>query len=381
MKNLPELRTIHGQPSWTFSCDSVQAALTRAGGHLAPVSFRLGKRRLQPYSIAPWAEEKIAPANPQIIRSLRGDFFGLPFGGNEDPYHHEKHPVHGETANNAWVPVGYSKKFGVTEFTLETKTRVRKGLVRKTLRLRDGETAVYQTHTISGMEGPMPAGHHAMLRFPDEGGIISTSPIAFGMVLPKPFEQPELGGYQALKPGATFASLDRVPLLTGGFADLTRYPARRGYEDLVILPARSNVELGWTAVSFPHERAVFFSLRNTALLASTMLWISNGGRHYAPWSSRHVNVLGLEDLTSCFHLGLAPSAARNVLSKMGIPTALSLEADCPTVVPYIMGMVETPAGFGAVKRITRTASGIRIHPASGKPVEAKLDTGFLFKGA
>lgn len=378
MKNLPDLKSVLGQPSWTFASDRVQASLTRTGGHLAPVTFHLGARRIQPYSVAPWAEERLDKSNPEIIRSLRGDFFCLPFGGNDDRYKKEKHPVHGETANNAWTPVSYSKKFGVTEFTLETRTRVRKGLVRKTIRLRDGETAVYQTHTISGMEGPMPAGHHAMLKFPDEGGVISTSPIAFGMVFTAPFETPEKRGYQALKPGATFASLDRVPLIAGGFADLSRYPARRGYEDLVILPARSNVEMGWTAVWFPQQRTVWYALRNTEILASTMFWMSNGGRHYPPWSSRHVNVLGLEDLTSNFHLGLAPSTARNVLSKMGIPTALALDAETPTVIPYIMGMVETPAAFGEVKKITRSAQGIRIHPVSGKPVEAKVDTGFLF---
>ena len=95
-------RIVRGQPSWRIASPHVEAFVTELGGHLGPVSFRLGGKRIEPYSVAPWAEERIDPATPNILRVLRGDFFCMPFGGNETPYRGERHPVHGETANARW---------------------------------------------------------------------------------------------------------------------------------------------------------------------------------------------------------------------------------------------------------------------------------------
>jgi len=90
-------RIIHGQPSWRLASTDVEAFVTEMGGHLGPVTFDRKGRKLQPYSVAPWAEEQTDPSLPPILKALRGDFFCLPFGGNATPFGREKHPVHGET--------------------------------------------------------------------------------------------------------------------------------------------------------------------------------------------------------------------------------------------------------------------------------------------
>src|ERR1035441_8467944 len=74
---------IHGQPSWRLASSSAEAFVTELGGHLGPVTFDRKGRKLQPYSVAPWAEEPADPSLPRIIKVLRGDFFCLPFGGND----------------------------------------------------------------------------------------------------------------------------------------------------------------------------------------------------------------------------------------------------------------------------------------------------------
>ena len=68
-----------------------------------------------------------------------------------------------------------------------------------------------------------------MLKLPDTAGCgrISTSGFKHGQVLPFPFEDPEIGGYHALKPDTSFRSLRKVSLLSGGTTDLSRYPARK----------------------------------------------------------------------------------------------------------------------------------------------------------
>ena len=117
----------------------------------------------------------------------------------------------------------------------------------------DGENVVYSQHVVSGMSGPMNLGHHAMLKFPDVpgSGRVSTSRFVYGQVFPEAFEFPEKGGYSWLKAGAEFSSLEKVPTLDGQTADLTRYPARRGFEDLVMLVSDAEQPFGWTAVAFP----------------------------------------------------------------------------------------------------------------------------------
>jgi hypothetical protein len=108
------------------------------------------------------------------------------------------------------------------------------------------------------------------------------------------------------------------------------------------------------------------------------LWISNGGRHYAPWNGEHVGVMGLEEVTSYFHFGLAESAKRNPLSARGYPTCHRLDPDHPLAVNYIMAAVSIPRGFDCVKTIRADSNrGVILTSTSGKTVKVPLDLGFL----
>jgi hypothetical protein len=264
-----------------LASDTVEAFVTETGGHLGPVTFDRRGRKLRPYSVAPWAEEKAALSLPPIIKVLRGDFFCLPFGGNDTVFGAEKHPVHGETANERWRFEQLEKLQEGTCLHLSLKTKIRPGRVDKRIVLRDGQNTIYSEHVVSGMRGPMNPGHHAMLKFPDEpgSGLLSTSRFVYGQVLPGPFELAEKGGYSSLKPGAEFVSLALVPTATGGTADLTRFPARRGFEDLVLLVSDVKTPFAWSTVTFPEQRYVWFALKDPRILRETVFWMSNGGRH------------------------------------------------------------------------------------------------------
>lgn len=375
-----KLIRIQGQPSWRFASDQVEAAITRQGGHLGPVHFHLPHGVIQPFSIAPWAEEKSGPPIPALLQSLRGDFFCAPFGGNETAYRGESHPPHGESANAPWKLESLKKSKAETELHLSLNTKIRHGRIDKTIRLRRGETAVYCQHVLSHMSGKLNLGHHATLKFPDEtgSGLVSTSPISFAQVLPVPFEKPAERGYSSLKPGALFSSLNKVLALDGTVSDLSRFPARRGFEDLVMIAHQATTNFAWTAVTFPRQRYVWFALKDPGVLRSTVLWISNGGRHYPPWNGRHVNVMGLEDVTSYFHLGLADSARSNPVNKRGIATHLDLDARKPLVVNYIMVVAAIPAKWGRVKTIITEPHGVTLHPTEGSAVRVPLDSSFLY---
>ena len=262
---------------------------------------------------------------------------------------------------------------------LSLSTRVRAGRVDKLLRLRKGHTALYCQHVLSGMHGKMNFGHHALLKFPEEpgSGIVSTSRILLGQVFPGEFENPAQGGYSSLKAGAEFKRLDRVPSAGGGFADVSRYPARRGFEDLLMVVHEAQPNFAWTAITFPRQRYVWFALKDPRVLRSTVFWISNGGRHYAPWNGRHTGVLGLEDVTSYFHCGLAESARANPVSDKGFATCLTLHRSAPQVVNYIMSVAAIPRGFDQVKTITSSPGGVVLQAASGMQTRVPLDPTFL----
>ncbi len=352
--------------------------MTQTGGHLGPVAFRLGRRVVRPFHVAPWAEEKLEKV-PPILQVLRGDFFCMPFGGNSTAWRKERHPAHGQTANEGWQFVETTEDSSSCSLRLRMKTTVRKAQVDKLIQLRTNHPAIYCRHTISGATGPMNFGHHAMLKFPTGSvGRISTSPIRFGQVYPGPFENPVEGGYSCLKAGAEFRSLQSVPMADGGRADLTRYPAREGFEDLVMVSAKPDTDFAWSAAVFSGERTVWFALKDPRVLASTVMWHSHGGRHYAPWNGRHRRVLALEEVTSHFHDGLAESAKTNALTARGIPTAVELNPKRPTVVNVIMAMAVVPEGFERVRRIERKKDAVTLVGEDHHRVTVPLDWKFIY---
>lgn len=295
-----------------------------------------------------------------MIGVLRGDFFCMPFGGNEG----SGYPQHGNTANDRW------------ELLVQEADRLelQGWSTRKTVTIHPGQTAVYVRHELD-WDGPMSFGHHAMLRF-QTGGLIATSPFQFGQVYPGDFEVPRQGGYSSLLPGARFDRLDAVPTVSGDMADLTRYPAREGFEDLVQVFSDPDLDFAWNAVTFPEEGYVWFSLRDPKVLTGTILWHSNGGRHYAPWSGRHRRVLGIEDVTSYMHDGLAESVAENDASRAGFRTYFVLRREETLTVNMIFGVAAVPADFGHVRGIVRVDHGIEISDGR-QTVKVALDSSRL----
>ncbi|PTX97408.1 hypothetical protein DB346_20650 [Verrucomicrobia bacterium LW23] len=381
-----DTKVISGQPGWVFGSDKVEVAVTQLGGHLGPVTFTLpDDRRVAPYSVAPWAEEALSEETPAILRVLRGDFFCAPFGGNDTTYGDEKHPPHGEVANLPWefeslTSLNLGKSRVMLHLSLETQ--VREGRVDKYIQLREGETVVYSQHVLSRAGGPMNLGHHAMLKFPEApgSGLISSSPLLYGQVAPQLFEDPAKGGFSSLKTGATFTSLADVPMADGGSADLTAYPARAGFEDLVMFVHQASDNFAWLAVAFPQEGYVWYTLKDPRTLRSTVFWISNGGRHYAPWSKRHERVMGLEDVTSYFHYGLAESARPNEVNEQGYPTALQLDSDTPLSINYIQGVAAIPQGFTRVASIEPVPEGyITLTSTEGMRVVSPVDVSYLYR--
>lgn len=130
-----------------------------------------------------------------------------------------------------------------------------------------------------------------------------------------------------------------------------------------------NKEEGW----------IWFSLKDPAVLASTVFWMENHGRHGRPWYGRN-NCLGLEDVTACFADGLEASTKENVLTKEGAKTALDLKADQSTMINYIEGVVKVPREFDSVKILEFEAGKVTFVSNNGQRVTAPVRHEFLKSG-
>ena len=119
------MQDVHGEPSHHLATPELDLNLTARGGHLAPVVFHLPDRDVSPYALAPWQPEEY-PDHPALLSVLRGDFFCLPFGGQENG------PPHGDPANAPWQLTGETER----SLTLHQKAFDSGGTIQKTISIK-----------------------------------------------------------------------------------------------------------------------------------------------------------------------------------------------------------------------------------------------------
>ena len=365
------METIHGAPSYVLHTPEVDLAVTQIGGHLAPVTFHLGDFKASPYSLSPWTPTQIDAGLPNLLKYLRGDFLCLPFGGQKNG------PPHGDPANAEWHIVRKTRhELSVTQQAGDTGAKVT-----KTASVIDGHHAVYLEHLIENLSGEWNYGNHPVLDLsavPEGGARVAVSDFRWASVFPGEFSDPTTGESGALQPHAEFTSLKSVPLRNSGTTDLTRYPARKGFDDLVMMvnvSATPAQPFAWTAVTFPGY--VWFQLKDPLDFPATLFWLSNGGRPGHPWEKRHLGRLGLEEVCSYFSEGV-DIAREHRLAAKGIPTTRTFLADQKVRLPLIQAAVAVPADFGQVQSITPAGDGhVRITGENGHPVVTRINWKFL----
>lgn len=382
----PKLKTIANQPSWVVRNDTVEMAITQQGGHLAPVTFFPDSgKSVQPYWISPWDGTKCKlPPALGVLRPLRGDFFCMPFGANAKPLGDEQYPVHGEPAVRKWTFRKLEKQDAVTTLTLSMNTRIRKGRIVKKKFLVDGQSAVYSTHTLSGFTGSMPIAHHHTLALPDEPETVhvASSPIFFGMTNPTPAGDPAEGEYPSLAGGEKFGSFTRVPSLfkKPAFVDCSKFPTRKGFGDVLQIfqkPGKNDTP-AWVAATYTTEGFLWYSLKEVAVMPSTLFWMYNHSRWSHPWAGQSA-CLGLENTCSFFAEGQAESTQPNALRRAGIRTATKLSPTAPTDVRVIQGVVRVPRGFGKVSKAEFSRGKVTFFSGT-KKTSTRVNWEFLFTG-
>ncbi len=378
------VEVIAGEPSWIVESDEVRVAVTQKGGHMAPVDFyKRESDPVRPYHITPWQGTGLA-ASPAVLQTLRGDFFCLPFGG-ECTVKGVAHTTHGEPATMPWALRSLQQSGAVTSLTLDMATSKLAGRVTKSLQLVAGQNVIYLRHLLEGYDVRTSLGHHATIAGSDQADalLLSTSPMLFGRVRPRPPATFVAGGeYNSLAGGAVFRSLDKVPTVWKEmpYDSCASFPRRLGFCDIIQLYNKPASGPAWVAAVNPALGWLWFALKDPAVLSSTMFWMENYGRHASPWNGRNC-CIGLEDVCGYFADGLASSIRRNDLNQRGIVTARRLSPARPTAVNYIQGAARVPKGFGRVSAAIFDQGAVQFVGESGKKVKVAVQHGFVFTGA
>lgn len=371
------MEKIFGYESFELKNDSVELYVTRKGGQMAPVVFFPGSGNpVSPYYINPWNGEEPDPSLPVLLQALRGDFFCLPFGGDNTTEEFSYGP-HGPTANEVWKLAGRSRN----SLRIALDFPDGKAHVETEYMTKPGHSCLYITNTISDCPLNLPYGHHCIL---DSSStlLISTSPVRFGIITQESDTPTDgQGEYRALMGHEVFSSLEKAPsrLKDQPFFDLSAFPAREGFCDIAQMVNDPEAgELGWSVAVCPDKGYLWFSAKKIADFPSTLLWMENKGRHGKPWSGRNV-CIGIEDALSCFAAGAKLSTDDNPLSEMGIQTSRQFSTDKPVVLRIIEGVARIPEGFGRVSTVDFNAPNQTavFTDVNGMEVSTAVDPGFL----
>jgi hypothetical protein len=346
----------------TIATDGITLVFNRDGGIIDELTIDTADGPLRPLHKAPWvrAGEELPSHVAPVETRLAGDFFCAPFGASAPDV-----PIHGWSANGHWNADGQlTNSDGSLTARYRLEQSVHGAEVSKEITLVAGQPIVYQRHVFKGGSGHIPIAHHAMIRVPG-GAQLSFSPKAFGRTpLGAPETDPARGNSNLAYP-QTFASLKEVKLRDGRTVNASHYPFDHDHEDLVVLAEAPGAKLGWSAAVAIADGFVFFAVKDAVRLPETILWMSNGGRSYSPWNSRHRAVIGIEEAATSMHVtgdlgGAAPT------SEAGLATGLTLGGE--NEIRYAFGAIAVPSGWSEIKDIKASRDQLVLRDVSGGSV-------------
>ncbi|MFB9978074.1 hypothetical protein ACFSQQ_33405 [Mesorhizobium kowhaii] len=355
----------------TIKAKGISVSLDLTVGHIADMVVDSDGRQLRPLHRAPWIDEprETLPKDlPEGTVRLSGDFLCAPFSRSDV----EDAPLHGWPANSAWDVAESAATNDSWRAVFRLRHRVMGATVDKILTLRDDHPFLYQEHVFSGGHGAISVAHHPMTAMTG-GGRLAFSPKRFAATLDDPLEPDPARGRFMLAYPARSADLSHFPAAGGGTLDLTEYRMGDRREDFVTLVEADHDGPGWTALARQAEGDLVLVLKNPAELPITMLWLSNGGRDYAPWSGRHRGVLGIEDGRAS--VGHAASIGDNWLKREGVATAFALGEAHRFSFRHVIGAM--PLSGGEPPQEVTSSNGRMRLAAGGSTWEVPFDSDFL----
>jgi hypothetical protein len=350
----------------TISTDGISLTFRRESGIIDDLVINgESAKELRPLHRAPWLSSgESLPDNVAPVESrLAGDFFCAPFGRTSPDI-----PIHGWAANGTWHKASTERAAtGAVTATYKLQESVDGAELTKHLTLHPNHPVVYQRHVFKGGTGTIPVAHHAMIRVPG-GARLSFSSKAAHFTPGSALETDPKRGRSVLLYPQHFTSLAKVKRADGALSDASLYPFDTGHEDLIIMTEAPGAKLGWSAALAQKEGFLFFAIKDAGLLPHTVLWMSNGGRSYTPWNSRHRAVIGIEEASLDHRLIENPQDG---------PAGLALGKDRTSTVRYALGAIPAPKNWKAVKDIQLGKDKLTLIDTSGDERVVPFLAGFF----
>ena len=355
----------------TLTAKGVTVRFNPEGGCIDELALEFEHGALiRPLHRAPWVDsgealpENLAP----VERNLAGDFFCAPFS-NRGP----ETPIHGWAANGRWERLSQKRGDDGSLATSYQLTRsIHGAALTKKITLRPDHPVIYQRHQFTGGEGHIPIAHHAMVHVPG-GAALSFSPKAHGVTPNAALEADPARGRSLLLYPQHFESLSEIRLADGGVADASSYPFAGGHEDFLAMVESGDRTIAWSAALAAKDGFLFFAVKDARALPETLLWMSNGGRSYAPWLGRHTCVLGIEEAATHLHVNgeiNGPPGKDQATGTLLWPAKVQ-------GVRYALGAIPAPEGWTRIADITVSDHSLTLTDASGGLREVPFDGAFL----
>lgn len=324
-----------------FEAPRVAGEVQPLGGMLGPAVYDLGGRGVEPFAVAPWAEEPGAAALPGVLQRLRGEWPCVPFGmpqtrrdlpddwtaglGTAAPVDPDPH---GYGANHAWTLTQESASGVLAAIGYPAEHPVR--WLERTVRGDAAAPAIDLTLTIHARrDAALPIGLHPTFRLPDDrrgARLVLSGETVRAYTFPVDAEP----GRSRFAPDQRGVPPARLATTAGGIADLAALDLTGDSEDLVLLTGLA----GRIALENVAEGYRVTVTWDAAALPACLLWISNQGRRFPPWNGRF-RALGIEPIAAPFDLGTTYAASTgHPLARAGLTTAVPLKAGRPWVTGY-----------------------------------------------
>jgi len=356
----------------TIKNSRIELTINERIGQLGPVLFRIDSDRpIAPYYKSHWSGKAANRDYPPHLVNLQGDFFCMPFGGNNKFLNHD-YPCHGPAANGDWFLTKRNRDSLELQMSFpDTETKITK-------KISLGDDVIYQDHVIENCTENLPYGYHPILDCTNQL-FLSLSSFHTGIVTRESDTPYSNGEYHALQGHARFSSIEKIPArqIEKPFEDCSIFPARQGYVDLIQMFYYPQ-DIAWCAASCPSGGYLWFSFKNPKTLPSTLFWMENRGRHFAPWDGINC-CIGIEDVCSCFAEGASISSFENDLTRLGLPTAYQFQKGSLFSIRQIQGAIRIPKDFSKVIDINfcKPKNEATFIDINGQKITINVDLHFL----
>lgn len=316
-------KTIH------FSNGPITGQVSLLGAMLGPTEFLLPNNKIvQPFSVAPWpndANNKVDEL-PPLLRNLGGEWPCVPFGvptlrtdlpsewmQNLDNIESiEDTHMHGFSSNHEWTDISTTSK----EANLSIAYPVSHPVSKLTRTISVASENQLDLALIIEARKPveLPIGLHGVFKLPKKTG--NAKLIINSLTTAHTYPVPVESNISILEANQHITNLQQVRKYNGGLIDVTTLPLATSTEELILV----NLSDGKVKLKNYEELYEVVLTWDINQFPCCLLWISNCGRDYYPWSSRF-QAIGIEPIASAFDLGVVHSRnPSSPLQQQGIKT-------------------------------------------------------------